>query len=245
MLPSRFKLGKWGLAVNLFSLAFLSVVFVMVCIHREPHPSMVAEYLLIIPGFLPACTKAIAADDELVISGILLGRHLGHRILLCLGPFQIRWTCRVCEKTGLVPMNARPPSIRTHQGFDATSLGLAFLHRGQIPVVFLYRAKSLVEHLCGFVDETLPPPIFLDRVRSMHGLWQDATSLSTLTIPPTKLGRCTPSICRPSEFLPPHHARCCVAISGHVQARRASKDDKVRRLHHLEQLRCQSWLSRR
>lgn len=35
LLPSRFNLGKWGLPINLFSLAFLAVVFVMVSFYHS------------------------------------------------------------------------------------------------------------------------------------------------------------------------------------------------------------------
>ncbi|EMF13409.1 amino acid transporter [Sphaerulina musiva SO2202] len=40
LLPSRFNLGKWGLPINLFSLAFLAVVFVMAFFPPAPFPSL-------------------------------------------------------------------------------------------------------------------------------------------------------------------------------------------------------------
>src|SRR5436190_616750 len=42
LLPSRFSLGKAGLAVNIISLCFLALVFVMLLFPATPHPAPAA-----------------------------------------------------------------------------------------------------------------------------------------------------------------------------------------------------------
>lgn len=100
LLPSRFNLGKWGLPINLFSLAFLAVVFVMVSFYH----SLISENTdvdfgirladsQITTGIFPTGTISFATDDELVFVSLHHRRYLGHRVLLRLGAFQI---CRAC-----------------------------------------------------------------------------------------------------------------------------------------------------
>lgn len=103
LLPSRFNLGKWGLPINLFSLAFLAVVFVMVSFLSLTH-SLISENTdidfgirladsQITTGIFPTGTIPFATDDELVFVSLHHRRYLGHRVLFRLGAFQI---CRAC-----------------------------------------------------------------------------------------------------------------------------------------------------
>lgn len=102
LLPSRFNLGKWGLPINLFSLAFLAVVFVMVSLsftHTLISESTDIDFGIrladsqITTGIFPTGTIPFATDDELVFVSLHHRRYLGHRVLLRLGAFQI---CRAC-----------------------------------------------------------------------------------------------------------------------------------------------------
>lgn len=103
LLPSRFNLGKWGLPINLFSLAFLAVVFVMVSFlslilsltfeNTDIDFGIRLADSQITTGIFPTGTIPFATDDELVFVSLHHRRYLGHRVLLCLGAFQI---CRAC-----------------------------------------------------------------------------------------------------------------------------------------------------